>query len=156
MAITNTNEWSIEAAWLAVLAASTDLLTLLGSSTKIRRAYDVSSATEPPAITVFCPGAYPQLERGDGYYDAPVDVSCITSMEPDGDSTGQVRAMLAAGVRDVFENPGTLAAMEAAVTGLRVEDIQEPDAPMIYDDAGRRVRVYVHTYLCRTNMTSET
>lgn len=153
MSATQTIEWTLEAAWIDVLADSADVAAIAGEA-GVRRAYDLSVADSLPAVTVQCVGAVPQLARANGYYVAQVRVMALTSM--DTDTTGSQRATLCGAIRDVFEGDGLESDLQAAVDGLLVpaNSVQQPD-PTSYDDvpdATKPVRRAWFEFQCRVTM----
>lgn len=158
MALANTIEYTLEGAWVTVLAAASDLTTLLGSTSRVRRAYDLTGSTSDllPSVTVACVACVPQLAKANGWYVGTVRVMALTSM--DVDLTGQTRSQICAAIRDVFEGAGLEAALAAAGTGMTVSanSIQQT-TPTGYDDLpddAKPVRRAWFDFDCRVTMST--
>lgn len=157
MSLTNSIEWTLEACWVAVLQNSADLVSAVGAANRIRRAYDLTAGTADtlPAVTVAVVSVVPQLAYGNGYYIGTVRVMALTSM--DDDTTGQTRANLCAGIRDVFEGSGLEGALQTASAGTMLvgtNAVQQPEATQ-YDDLpgdAKPVRRAWFEYQCRVTM----
>jgi hypothetical protein len=149
-----TIEWTLEAAWIAALQASSALVAMLAAATSIVREYDMSAGVADvlPKVLVCCPGAKPTLARGDGWYETPLRTVVVTSL--DDDPTGSSRAAIAGAVRDVFEGSGLLATLQAAAPTLEIRMFEQRDAPKIQDyiAAGKPTRQWDYEYLIIATM----
>ena len=144
-----TIEWTLEAAWIAALKASSPLVAMLAAATSIHREYDMSAgvADTLPKVLVACPGAKPSLARGEGWYEAPLRTAIVTSL--DDDLTGASRAAIAGAVRDVFESAGLLYTMQVAQPSLELHMFEQRDAPVIEDylAGGKPTRQWSYEYM---------
>lgn len=149
-----TIEWTLESAWISTLQLSSALVAMLDSDDSIHREYDMSAnvADLLPKVLVSCPGAKPALARGEGWYEAPLVTTIVTSL--DDDTTGSDRAAIAGAVRDVFEDSGVLAAMQSAEPTIAIGMFEQRDAPTIQDyiSGGKPTRQWSYEYVVICSM----